>query len=329
MAGCPGRPRYFQLYFAIAAERVTAMFTKKIIGVVALCLLLGAASVASAALVTPHTKLLYNGTITGSAGNWTYNAGAGEVIPDGFTVHQNDLGQTVAVSGGIATFTSGSTTNDASFLTPCPTGTLMTTSYVVEAMVKPTLYAVPDNIWGRSYLVESCGLEVYFNGSDDTSAEVYASGLDATKQYKSTSFGSWTASTTVPKDAWTHVAIVQTSGGTSALYVNGTLMNEFAAGTFPGDAPQRSLLTWNDVYAPGNPIGIGNFSGDGGFTSLAGGGNGGFNGEMDGWALSSFTGTFNPATDFVLSAPIPEPSTLVLLGCGLLGLLAYAWRKRK
>ena len=26
---------------------------------------------------------------------------------------------------------------------------------------------------------------------------------------------------------------------------------------------------------------------------------------------------------------VPEPSTLALLGCGLFGLLAYAWRKRK
>ena len=26
---------------------------------------------------------------------------------------------------------------------------------------------------------------------------------------------------------------------------------------------------------------------------------------------------------------IPEPSTIALLGCGLFGLLAYAWRKRK
>lgn len=36
----------------------------------------------------------------------------------------------------------------------------------------------------------------------------------------------------------------------------------------------------------------------------------------------------NPET-ITITQIVPEPSTLALLGCGLMGLLAYAWRKRK
>ena len=40
-------------------------------------------------------------------------------------------------------------------------------------------------------------------------------------------------------------------------------------------------------------------------------------------------GYYNSVQFETAPAPIPEPSTLILLGYGLVGLLAYAWRKRR
>ena len=41
------------------------------------------------------------------------------------------------------------------------------------------------------------------------------------------------------------------------------------------------------------------------------------------------TGGSTFGIDNVRFSAVPEPSTFVLLGTGLFGLLAYAWRKRK
>jgi hypothetical protein len=53
------------------------------------------------------------------------------------------------------------------------------------------------------------------------------------------------------------------------------------------------------------------------------------------WTGVAAYGKVGGGGDGILGVPtsiqiaIPEPSTLALLGCGLFGLLAYAWRKRK
>ena len=47
------------------------------------------------------------------------------------------------------------------------------------------------------------------------------------------------------------------------------------------------------------------------------------------YAGGTTSGTSHPYLDDVSFSPVPEPSTIVLLFIGLLGLLAYAWRKQK
>jgi hypothetical protein len=48
--------------------------------------------------------------------------------------------------------------------------------------------------------------------------------------------------------------------------------------------------------------------------------------------MSLYTGSGNTSVGFdsvTITTPAPEPSTAILLACGLAGILAYAWRKRK
>ena len=48
-----------------------------------------------------------------------------------------------------------------------------------------------------------------------------------------------------------------------------------------------------------------------------------------GWisGIATINGTGNQV--FLLALPVPEPSTLLLAAMGLVGLLAYAWKRRR
>ena len=52
-------------------------------------------------------------------------------------------------------------------------------------------------------------------------------------------------------------------------------------------------------------------------------------GGIDGFGFSTPGGSHTADPCSFTTAAVPEPWTIALLACGLFGLLAYAWRKRK
>jgi hypothetical protein len=132
----------------------------------------------------------------------------------------------------------------------------------------------------------------------------------------------FTADYLPPLDSWTHVVWVN-NGGVGQLYINGT---QYSAGAGngqylgPGAYNVANGGTYIPQYAsPPNNVMLGgrNYSN----TKSTG-----FNGAIDEVRVFTFAqGTFNIAD----TNPTPEPGTFALLTTGLLGMLAYAWRKRK
>ena len=119
-----------------------------------------------------------------------------------------------------------------------------------------------------------------------------------------------------------HGKITSTNAGTHDVWVeidNGTAQTVTVAYTIQGDANLDFTVDGSDlntVLSNYNKTGMtwsqGDFNGDG---------------KVDGSDLNVVLSNYNQGAG--VAAAVPEPSTLLLAAAGLIGLLAYAWRKTK
>ena len=113
----------------------------------------------------------------------------------------------------------------------------------------------------------------------------------------------------------TRINLTMDAAGDVLTYWNGDFYPLSGVSFTPG-AWQKWTLDYN--------IGDGVYSISVGSTNAAG------CGAVSGGSVDYVAFVSNgPSTFYVDAAPIPEPSSIVLLGSAMVGLLAYAWRKRR
>jgi len=246
-------------------------------------------------------------------------AGQAEIIVDGYYhLGEADSGAANGVAGNATTvdssgnakdLTKGGTTTYSSSVgstAVAHTGSTLSMDFGTDG---GNSYSRANNLTANQ---DNFGIEGWFKVADTTNQGLAFNGIDGGNgfglvvQYGQI-YGAypgvaWVYTGFTPTaNEWFYVAMVRDSG-TTTMYVNNT--------TPIGDnlsAPQ----------APGAQFSIGGAAAD----------------PLKGWAdevrvFHFVEGCFS-TDDLLISATVPEPSTLLALMTGLLGLLAYAWRRRK
>jgi hypothetical protein len=231
-----------------------------------------------AATVTPQVVVRFDGAIAGN----TYTLGSGELdTTSSFTGIGNP-----AVGGGIADLdqNGGLGVQQGFEFNPAGIGSLTATSWVAETRLN-------FDSFGTGQLTA-----ISVQGDVDFRILVDASGLQA-GYWDGSTFGDVTISLPAV-DQYVDLALVWDAPTTSlTAYFDGT-----AIGTINNNAfatPDTSYVSFG-------------YFGRAGFEGRS------IDGQLEAVAFSTFTGTFDPNTDFQV---IPEPSAIAIIGLGGIGLL--------
>lgn len=242
--------------------------------------LLGLTGLSQAAVITTHLKIDFNGTLVGT----TYTPGAGEVVNNG-TFAANG---TPTVSSGIASLdgSAGSDINADGFKYSTTLGSLSGTNWVAEAVV--------------AFDTFGSGQRTVIDVQGDTDFRILNNGTQLQASYWD---GTNTGSVTTPlpvASTYVHLALVWDATATSlTAYVNGVSIGTANNNAFT--TPDPTNISFGYLGRTDN---VGR----------------GIDGSLDTISFSTFTGTFNPTTDFAVT-PVPESSVALLGGLGLIGLL--------
>lgn len=253
------------------------------------------------AVVTPQVKINFNGTLTGA----TYNLAAGEIdnstsfaangsatVSGGVGDVPGDLDPTNVGSGNVEGLGTATGSGFYFYGNLLGLGALPARNWISEARVKLDV-PVASQPGTFNHFLDVQGDTFY---RYDSSPKV-------------TRFGYWdgsnelTTMTPGPTDAgYSHVALVWNSAASSlTAYVNGASQGTIDQNNFDVSSPRIGYGFFARFY------------------------NRGIDGKLDAVAFSTFTGAFNPATDFQL-AVVPEPSSL---GLAALALAVAPWVVRK
>jgi PEP-CTERM motif len=255
---------------------------------------MGSVPATNAASVTKQVYVKFDGSLSGSA----YTLGVGE-IDNSFTFGANGA---VSISGGVATVP-GDTDRHAGFLfsgadlvTEQSLGSLRTTNWITETLFCPSVAAAAQPQFATNYgnhILDVQGDTFYrYDGFGNNPKIVdfgyYSSGNDTESKQTVPD---------LPVNKYSHLALVWTAS-THTLEA------------FLNNVSQGSVTTTLPFDASSPNVGYGFFSR---FLDRA------VQGKLDAVAFSTFTGTFNPSSDFQLSN-VPEPGSIVLAAIALVGL---------